>query len=428
MNALTSFDQLRPDDEHLDTETRERIWSEIVAAATDGVTTHAAPTVAGHTDYDFSEPLIIVTANKQPSRRRFVLAAVAAALLLVFGGLVAIQKNHGSPSVRPVAGPTSDQVAQPDVTTGDPVPTSAVLTADRASAIALVLPTLPDGLALVGANPPTERLEPSTYQDRLYGSLDDPTDPARMISVEYAGSRGIAIACHSFTSLATADGGGAIAYTASQWMDAATPINGSTPFAVGGATGSLCTDPNGVLQAGWFAGEIGVNLTAGTGITPTELVEFAQSLKQVAPVESLPSRPPVDLVSEPLPAGWTVLVGEDVPFTRHVTETSWVAGIGGDAARQLNVQSWIGAGEQGVYAKHAPIDAERITIRGHDAYRYVSARRGANGPLEIQIWWTEAPGLVISVWTTDLFDVDELTTMIEQMTLADAAAYAAFTG
>ena len=132
-------------------------------------------------------------------------------------------------------------------------------------------------------------------------------------------------------------------------------------------------------------------------------------------------------MSDPLPAGWTVLVGEDVPFIKHVTETSWVAGIGGDAAGQLNVQSWIGAGDAGVYAKHAPIDAQRITIRGHDGYQYASARRGANGPLEIQIWWTEAPGLVIWVWASDLYEVDELTTVIEQMTLADAAGYTAFT-
>ena len=41
MNALTSFDQLRPDDEPLDAETSERIWSEIVDASSDGVAAHA---------------------------------------------------------------------------------------------------------------------------------------------------------------------------------------------------------------------------------------------------------------------------------------------------------------------------------------------------------------------------------------------------
>lgn len=129
-----------------------------------------------------------------------------------------------------------------------------------------------------------------------------------------------------------------------------------------------------------------------------------------------------------MPVGWTVLVGEYVPFTQHVT--SWVASVGGvdGGFGQLNVQSWIGADQQGAYAKHAPVEAKQITIRGHDGYQYVSAQRGANGPLEIQIWWTEAPGVVISVWATDLFNVDALTALIEQMSPVDAAGYSTFVG
>lgn len=82
----------------------------------------------------------------------------------------------------------------------------------------------------------------------------------------------------------------------------------------------------------------------------------------------------------------------------------------------------------GIHAKQAPIQARRITIRGHDGYQYTSTQRGDNGPLEVQIWWTEASGLVVSVRSTDLFDLDELTAIIEQLVPADAAQYDAFIG
>ena len=237
------------------------------------------------------------------------------------------------------------------------------------------------------------RSSPSGFQVRVFGALADPQDPTLMIRVEYAESQSMAIPCHSFLSLPMPDG--AVAYTAEEWTDAATPIAGATPFAVAATTGSFCSDPSGLLQAGWFTENIGVSLSAGTGVSPTELVQFAQSLKSVPLAESLQGRPSVDLVSDPLPAGRTVLVGEDVPFTQQVTETSWVATVGGvdGVAGQLNVQTWQGADEQGVYAKHAPIQAQRITIRGHDGYVYASAQQGDNGPLEVEIWWTEAPGL-----------------------------------
>jgi hypothetical protein len=248
-----------------------------------------------------------------------------------------------------------------------------------------------------------------------------------MIRVEYAESPSIVIPCHSFTSLSTPDGG-ATAYSAADWIDAAVPSAGSTPFAVGGGTGSYCIGASGLLQAGWFEGTIGVDLTAGTAITPTELIALAQSLQQVPATEPVKGRPSADLLSDPLPVGWIVLVGEDVPFVQHITETSWVASVvgGNSGFGQLVVQSWIGVDEQGLYAKQAPVYATRVTIRGHEGYQYVSAASGANGPLEIRIWWTEEPGVVISVWAEDVFDVDELTALIEQMTPVDLAGYDAF--
>lgn len=47
---------------------------------------------------------------------------------------------------------------------------------------------------------------------------------------------------------------------------------------------------------------------------------------------------------------------------------------------------------------------------------------------EIKIWWTEVPGLVVSVRSTELFEVDRLIALIEQMTPADAAEYSTFIG
>jgi len=125
-----------------------------------------------------------------------------------------------------------------------------------------------------------------------------------------------------------------------------------------------------------------------------------------------------------------VLVSEDVPFTQKVTETSWMATVGGidGAAGTLNVQTWQGADEQGIYAKQAPIQAQRITIRGHDGYAYTSTQRSDNGPLEVQVWWTEAPGLVVFVRSTELFELDELKSLTEQMTPVDAAGYNRFIG
>ena len=46
--------------------------------------------------------------------------------------------------------------------------------------------------------------------------------------------------------------------------------------------------------------------------------------------------------------------------------------------------------------------------------------------MEVMIWWTEAPGLVVSVRSTELFELDELTTLIEQVIPVDAAGYNTF--
>ena len=185
-----------------------------------------------------------------------------------------------------------------------------------------------------------------------------------------------------------------------------------------------------MLQAGWFTGGIGVNLSAGSGVTPDQLIEFARSLKSTTSPEPATGRPAVDLVSDLLAAGRVVIVGNDVPFPQRVSETSWVATVGGvdSGVGQFTVQSWVGADEQGLFAKHAPIQAERITIHGHEDYRYAPPQRSDNGPLEITIWWTEAPGLIVSVRSTELLEVDALTALIEQMVPVAADDFNAFIG
>ena len=424
MDALKRFDRLRPDDDYLDDATRDRIWSEISRTGSHNDHVGADTRDVVEVDRGWQAPLVAIHPNDQPQRRRFALVGAAAIVVIGLGGFATLQATRSTE--RSPAAEATDQPSSSVDPQGGSVP---AVTGQPPVLIGMTLPSLPDGIVLLQPPlPPSVRSEPSGFQVRVFGALADPQDPTQMIRVEYAESRAMAIPCHSFLSLPMPDG--AIEYSSDEWTDAATPIAGSIPFAVAATTGSYCSDPSGLLQAGWFIEDIGVNISAGTGVTPTELVEFAQSLKSATPAEQLAGRPSVDLVSDPLPAGLTVLVGEDVAFTQQVTETSWVATAGGvdGVAGQLNVQTWQGADEQGVYAKHAPIQAQRITIRGHDGYQYTSTQRSDSGPLEVQIWWTETPGLVVSVWSTELFELDELTTIIEQMVPVDAAGYDTFIG
>ncbi len=424
MDVLKRFDRLRPDDEYLDPATRDRVWSQISGAGSGNADSYESTRDVLDEDRHLQPPLVAIHPTEQPQRHRRALVGAAAVVAIGLGGLVTLQVSRSSEQTP--AGAATDQSSSSVDSQGGSVP---VATGEPPVLVGMSLPSLPDGLVLLQPPlPPSVRSEPSGFQVRVFGALADPQDPTLMIRVEYAESQSMAIPCHSFLSLPMPDG--AVEYSADEWTDAATPIAGSTPFAVAATTGSFCSDPSGLLQAGWFTENIGVSLSAGTGVSPTELVQFAQSLKSVPLAERLKGRPSVDLVSDPLPAGRTVLVGEDVPFTQQVTETSWVATVGGvdGIAGQLNVQTWQGADEQGVYAKNAPIQAQRITIRGHDGYVYASKQRSVNGPMEVEIWWTEAPGLVVSVRSTELFDINELTTIIEQMIPVDAAAYNTFIG
>lgn len=407
MNVLKTFDRLRPDDEFLDEATRERVWSDVVGSSTRGPRAPAEPTDAGEISRVQPPTVVAIEAQTRPVRRRIALIGAAALVVVGLGG-VAFLGATGDREADPA------DIEVPRMTGQTPLP------------VGMVLSALPDGLALT--KPPVKpsiRGGPSTYQMRVWGVLDDPGDPTRMIRAEYAQASAMAISCHSFLSLAMPDG--AVAYTDDEWTDAATPIAGSTAFAVADTTGSFCIGPNDVLQAGWFTGDIGVNLIAGSAVTSNELVGLAQSLKSVAPTGPLDARPNVDLISDPLPFGRTVLVGDDVPFVNRITESSWVATTGGvdGAPGQLLVQTWSGVDQEGVYIRLAP-EAERTTIRGHVGYQYTSKQRTKNGPIETLIWWMETPGLVVSVRSTELFELDELKSIIDQLVAVDAAGYTAF--
>lgn len=344
-----------------------------------------------------------VTARR---RRRSAIAGIGCAAVAV-AGLGVIVNNRTAPGTASAPTETLPAFAEPT------------------APVAFVLPELPADLDLALANEPTVRNEPSGYQVRLFGALDDPGDPARMIRLEYSRRDVMGLPCHSTASLAQPDG--SVTPGEQAWVDGSIPIADSASFTVGSSSGAYCTSDSGLLQAGWFTDNVGVTLQAGSLISPDQLVEFAQTVVEV-PTETSGNRPSVDLVSDPLPADKIVLVGQDVPFDQQITETAWTATIGGadDAPSQLNVQTWQGVDQQGTFDRQSPIEAERIVVRGHEGYRYVSPTIENGVPVEVEIWWNEEPGIVVSVWSSNLYTAEQLTTLVEQLQPADTASYAEF--
>lgn len=342
-------------------------------------------------------------------RRRSAVAGIGCAAVAV-AGLGFIVNNRSTPGTA-----SAPVETLPAASTGEP-----------AAPVAFVFPELPAELTLVLANEPAVRNEPSTYQVRLFGALDDPGDPARMIRVEYSRRDGMALPCYSTLSLSQADG--SITPGVDAWVQGSIPISDSTPFTAGVAQAAYCNSDSGLLQAGWFSDNVGISLQAGNLVSPAQLVQFAQTITEVPPELPSESRPSVDLVSDPLPADLTVLVGEDVPFAQQIVESAWTASVGGqdDSPSKLNVQTWTGVDEQGIYDRQSPIEAERIVIRGYDGYRYVSEATKNGVPAEVEIWWSETPGVVVSVWSSNLYTADQLTTLVGQLEPADPATYEAF--
>lgn len=164
--------------------------------------------------------------------------------MIGLGGFATLQATRSTE--RSPAAEATDQPSSPVDPEGGSVP---AVTGEPPVLIGMTLPSLPDGLVLLQPPlTPSVRSEPSGFQVRVFGALADPQDPTRMIRVEYAESRAMAIPCHSFLSLPMPDG--AIEFSSDEWTDVATPIAGSTPFAVAATTGSYCSDPSGLLQAG----------------------------------------------------------------------------------------------------------------------------------------------------------------------------------
>lgn len=365
MNELKMLADHRPEIEPLTDDERRRLWA-TASGETMGIADRlddVAPDMAT------VEPIYLTEPRRSDHRRHLVLAAAAVVAVLGVGALAAVNGRSGEP---PAAVPAV---------------TPVVLISESLSSAGLRLPQ--PGVT-------STRTTPSAFQRRVFGAADDPSDPTRMIHVEYA-----------------ADG-----FATGSCQD-------MLPFDAGGVTGNTCAE-RGLLTASWVIDGVTVELRAGTAVTREQLVEFAGSLQTVPATAA--GGPPVDLIADPMPAGWTVLVGEDVPYTQRITESAWVATPSGadDDARQLVVHTWTGVDAQGVYAKQPPIGADRITIRGHDGYVFQSDQTGLNGPQQLDIWWTEQPGMVVWVSTTDLYPLDQLIQIIEEMVPVDEAGFAAF--
>lgn len=376
MNEIKMLADHRPEIEPLTDYERRQLWAAVSSETMDR---------AVHFDdvaLDLATvELVYLNEHRRSDHRRRLVTAVVAAVVAVLGiGLAAINGRGGeAPPVAPVA--SSGPAAAPAVTSVALIPESLSTTGLRLSH--------PGGTSI--------RDKPSLFQRRVFGSVDDPTDPTRMIHLEYSAGQSSGVgSCRD-----------------------------KLPFDVSGTTGSTCTY-DGQIIAGWEVDGLIVELYAGTAVTREQLVEFARSLRTVPATAG--GGPPVDLVADPIPYGLTVLVNEDVPYAQRITESGWVAtpSGAGDDPRQLVVHTWTGVDAQGVYAKQPPIGADRITIRGHDGYVYQSDQKGAHGPKQLDIWWTEQPGMVVWVSTTDLYPAAQLIEIIEKMLPVDDAGFAAF--
>jgi hypothetical protein len=273
--------------------------------------------------------------------------------------------------------------------------------------VAFVLDVLPDDLQVTstGLSGPYVRDEPSYFVSSEYGAAADPFEPSQMVHIEYSPRQNGTLICFVGTP---SDGG----------------VSDVEEFAVTGQTDGRTCMANGLVTANWTIEPQGVALIAmgGSAVTPERLVELVQSLT----VETIPppadGRPAIRLVPDALADGWVPLVTGDAPFDQGITEANWVATAGGvdGSANQLMVSTWSGLDdERGALVRHSAIQAERITVRGHDGYRFLWPVKGERGSLEIQIWWMEQPGLVVSVWGTDVAEPDVFMQWIEQLRPVD---------
>lgn len=456
MNELRSVRRLRPEIEPLDVAIHERILTAIVGT-TESRRMLDEPTVPD-SDSDLTLEPISGRARAVERSRPVLLVAAAIVSIVGIGALVGIQSvRDGSEMPAPAMQPEidSDGQAGSDPLSPASVPEDAsvglttVLQEDASAGVTMVLPELPEGLSLVDVSPPSIRDETSTVVRQLYGAAEDRGDPSRMILLEHDPSGMAAIPCHSFTSFVIPTGVAVLDPVA--WRAVAVVVDGSIAFTTpdgpdsteptATGAGASCIGPDGLAQAGWFAGDdTSFSLVAGSAVSPQSLIQFAQAVRPATGAGT--TSPSVD----PLPDGFTPLFTDDVAYTNRVVDTVWIAsdseltdvereeaaaeavanGEEIESEGQLRISSWQGAGDAGIYAMAIPIGAERVTVRGQVGYQFIAEPVGGGVPSEIRIWWAERPGLVVSAQSYGLFQPDELVSLINDLQPADAEEFEQF--
>jgi len=278
--------------------------------------------------------------------------------------------------------------------------------------VAFVVDDLPAGFAITrtGLAGPVARTDPSTYVSNEFGTAADPLDPARMVHIEFAPSASQTLTCFA------AEGEPGITEVA------------DTTFA-NGIAGRVCR-VDGLLEVDWTLDGVGFRALGGSAVTAADLAQLVGSLAFLAIEPPATGAPPVRLELTGLSPNWVPLVTGDAPYDQQIVEANWVATEGGTdgASSSLLVSTRTGLDEEyAALVRHSAIQAERVTVRDHEGYRYVSSQQGALGPLEIQVWWVEQPGVVVSVTATDL-PADEVMALVESLRPVDAGGAAAFFG
>jgi hypothetical protein len=379
MNELDTFETFRPNVRPLSPEQQATMRSQLF-----GASDHVATTVIDH-----DRPLDLVTdaMHSAPRSRRSHqgLLGVAAAAIAITGiaGIWAFESNRQDRPAPAQESSASEPIEPTAATVGQ------TLVPDD-------LATL--GVSLTPAGLQTDRqAERSEVQRRVYGSAADPGDPAQMVTLTYA----------------------------ADMNDGRVPcefVDGASSFEIAADTGWLCQTGS-TTSAGWIVDGIAVELSAGRGVSPDGLVAVARSLRAVSPPET-GEGPEIDLEPDPLPSGWTTLVGTDLPFEQALLETSWLATSDGDPndPQQLWVRSWTGD-DAAVYA-FAPLESQRTIVRGQPGYLYQSSQEAQNGPIEVTVTWVEGPGLVMSVSLANPSGVAaDLVTNLESWRPADTATF-----
>ncbi|HYN35338.1 MAG TPA: hypothetical protein VES40_22115 [Ilumatobacteraceae bacterium] len=379
MNELDTFETLRPNVRPLSPEQQATMRSQLF-----GDSDHVATTVIDHDrPLDLDADAMQSAPRSRRSHQRLLGVAAAAIAITGIAGIWAFESNRQDQPAPAQESSASEPIEPTAATVGQ------TLVPDD-------LATL--GVSLTPAGLQTDRqAERSGVQRRVYGSAADPGDPAQMVTLTYA----------------------------ADMNDGRVPcefVDGASSFEIADDTGWLCQTGS-TTSAGWIVDGVAVELSADRGLSSDDLVAVARSLRTVSPPET-GEGPEIDLEPDPLPSGWTTLVGTDLPFEQALLETSWLATSDGDPnnPHQLWVRSWTGD-DAAVYA-FAPVESQRTVVRGRPGYLYQSSQEAQNGPIDVTVTWIENPGLVISVSLANPSGVAaDLLTNLESWRPADTATF-----